>query len=246
MTLKDRLSNSKANTLTLTEHLGELRKRLMVSIAAILIGSIIGFTLYAPLLNFLLQPFCLASHHHCSLYVTGPLDGISVRLQIACFAGLIFSSPVLLFEFWRFVTPGLKSKERHYAIPFMVISLLLFALGAAIAYITLEHALSWLTAIGGPDLRPIYNPKQYLSLVMWMMVIFGAAFEFPVILVALEFLRVVTWRQLLHWWRWAVIAITLASAIFTPSSDPFSMLMLMIPLVVFYFVGIGIGWLFRR
>ena len=78
------------------------------------------------------------------------------------------------------------------------------------------------------------------------MVIFGAAFEFPVILVALEFLRVVTWRQLLHWWRWAVIAITLASAIFTPSSDPFSMLMLMIPLVVFYFVAIGIGWLFRR
>ena len=79
-----------------------------------------------------------------------------------------------------------------------------------------------------------------------MMILFGAAFEFPVILVGLELIRAVTWRQLLGWWRWAIIAITLASALFTPSSDPFSMLMLMIPLIVFYFISIGLGWLFRR
>jgi sec-independent protein translocase protein TatC len=246
MTLKERLSHSKANSLTLNEHLTELRKRLMVCIGAFFIASIVGFFLYGPLLRFLLQPYCLATSNHCNLYVTGPLDGIAVRIQIACFAGLVFSSPVSLFEFWRFITPGLKSRERRYAVPFIVVALALFALGASIAYITLEHALSWLSSIGGPDLRPIYNPKQYLSLVMWMMIIFGAAFEFPVILVGLEIARVVTWRQLLRWWRWAVIGITLASAVFTPSSDPFSMLMLMIPLIVFYFLAIGIGWLLRR
>jgi sec-independent protein translocase protein TatC len=246
VTIKDRLGNSKANSLTLTEHLTELRRRLLVGLGAFVVASVVGFFLYGPLLHFLRQPYCLASGNRCDLYITGPLDGLTVRLQIACFAGVVLASPVLLFELWRFITPGLKSKERRYAVPFILVSLLLFGLGAAIAYVTLEHALSWLSAIGGPSLRPIYNPKQYLSLVMWMMVLFGAAFEFPVILVGLELVRAVTWRQLLGWWRWAIVAITLASALFTPSSDPFSMLMLMVPLIVFYFVSIGLGWLFRR
>lgn len=246
MALKERLTNSRANSLTLTQHLTELRRRILVCFGSFLVASVVGFFLYEPLLRFLRHPYCLASSGNCDLYVNGPLDGLSVRVQIACFAGLILSSPVLLLEIWQFITPGLKPKERRYAIPFVFVSLLLFLLGAAIAYVSLEHALSWLGAIGGASLKPIYNPKQYLSLVMWMMVIFGSAFEFPIILVALELLRVVTWRQLLHSWRWAVIGITLVAAIFTPSSDPFSMLMLMVPLVVFYFLAIGIGWLFKR
>jgi len=85
-----------------------------------------------------------------------------------------------------------------------------------------------------------------LSLIMLMMVLFGLSFEFPVVLVALELVRVVTPAQLLHWWRWSVIAITAAAAIFTPSSDPFSMLALAVPLVVFYFAAIGIGKLLGR
>ena len=124
--------------------------------------------------------------------------------------------------------------------------MVLFLAGCATAYLVLPHALRFLKAVGGPQPDQIYNPNQYLSLILLMMVLFGLTFEFPVVLVALELARVVTPAQLLHWWRWAVIGITVVAAIFTPSSDPFSMLALAVPLVAFYFVAIGIGKLLGR
>jgi len=232
--------------MTLAEHLGELRRRLMISAIAFGIGGVIAFLGYSHLLSFLLEPYCRANHGRCSLFVTGPLDGLSLRLKIAAFGGLILASPVILFQIWRFITPGLKKTEKRYAIPFVIVSVILFLAGCAVAYITFEHALAFLTTIGGPDLHQIYNPNQYLSLILWMMFIFGITFEFPVLLVALQLARVVTPAQLLSWWRWAVISITLAAAIFTPSGDPLSMLALAIPLTVFYFLAILIGKLARR
>ena len=122
----------------------------------------------------------------------------------------------------------------------------LFLFGCLVAYLVFPHALHFLIAVGGNRITEILSPNSYLSLVIWMMVIFGLAFEFPVLLVALELVRVVTPAQLLRWWRWAVIGITAAAGIFTPSSDPFSMLALAVPLVVFYFAAIGIGKLLGR
>jgi sec-independent protein translocase protein TatC len=122
----------------------------------------------------------------------------------------------------------------------------LFLLGAATAYLVLPHALSWLKSVGGPNLQAIYDPIPYLGLILLMMTIFGLTFEFPVILVSLELARVVTPARLLKSWRWAVIIIVVVSAVFTPSSDPFSMLALAVPLVFFYFISIGIGKLFGR
>ena len=253
MTLADRLrrsdkdeETSSPDSMTLTEHLTELRRRLMVCAVAFLIAAVIAFIGYGHILAFLKGPYCRAYHGHCSLYVTSPLDGLSLRIKIACFGGLILSTPVLLFELWRFITPGLKAKEKRYVIPFVIASMVLFLAGATVAYVTFEHALVFLGAIGGSGLTQIYNPNQYLSLIMWMMIIFGLTFEFPVILVGLQLARVVTPAQLLAWWRWAIIAITLAAAIFTPSGDPLSMLALGIPLVIFYFLAILVGKLARR
>ena len=114
------------------------------------------------------------------------------------------------------------------------------------AYVTFNHALAWLESVGGSQLVTDYNPNQYLTLFVLMMFIFGLMFEFPVLLVALQLARVVTPRQLLARWRYAIIGITIAAAAITPSSDPFSMLALAIPLAVFYFVAIGVGKLCRR
>ncbi len=147
---------------------------------------------------------------------------------------------------WRFITPGLRSNEKRYAIPFVTAAVVLFCAGCATAYLIFPHALAFLKAVGGPHLYQLLSPTSYLSLVMWMMFLFGLAYVFPVVLVALELARVVSPAQLLHWWRWAVIGITAAAAIFTPSSDPFSMLALAVPLVAFYFVAIGIGKLLGR
>ena len=251
MDLAERLkrrSGEKAtpDQMTLTEHLTELRHRLMVAMIAFLIAGVLAFVLYNPILAFLKAPYCHANAGHCSLYVTSPLDGLTLRIKIAAFGGLILSAPVLLFELWRFITPGLKNKEKRYAIPFVIASVILFLLCCLVAYVSFGHALKFLGAIGGPGLEQIYNPNNYLTLVIWMMIIFGLTFEFPVLLVSLELARVVTPAQLLAWWRWAVILITLAAAIFTPSGDPFSMLALAIPLVAFYFISILIGKLAKR
>ena len=150
-------------------------------------------------------------------------------MKIAVFGGLVLASPVILFQFWRFITPGLQAREHKWAVPFVAAAFSLFLLGAATAYLTLPHALSFLKSVGGPQLQAIYDPIPYLGLILLMMGLFGLTFQFPVILVSLELARVVTPARLLHAWRWAVIIITIVAAVFTPSSDPFSMLALADP-----------------
>ena len=115
-----------------------------------------------------------------------------------------------------------------------------------VAYFSFAHAIQFLESIGGKTLLTEYNPNQYLTLFLLMMFIFGVTFEFPVVLVALELVNIVTPKQLLHYWRYALIAITIASAVFTPSGDPLSMLALALPLTVFYFLAIGVGKLLKK
>lgn len=255
------------DNMTLTQHLGELRYRLIVCVLAFAVTTTAAVIAYEPILRFLIHPLCVANavggslHNVASssgasltargkncanLYVTSPLDGLSLRVKIAVFGGLTFASPVILFQLWRFVTPGLQAREKKYAIPFTTAAFVLFLAGAATAYITLSHALGFLRSVGGPDLQQIYDPIPYLGLVLALMALFGITFQFPVILVSLELARVVTPARLLRSWRWAVILIVVVSAVFTPSSDPFSMLALAIPLILFFFISIGIGKLMGR
>jgi sec-independent protein translocase protein TatC len=259
-----RKSRPSPDNMTLGEHLGELRRRVIICVIAFVVAATVAVVAYQPILNFLLRPLCnvyASTPHHtsqgsgsllvtangtCNLFVTSPLDGLTLRVKIAIFGGLILASPVILFELWRFVTPGLKASERRYAIPFVLSSFILFVAGAATAYETLPHALGWLKSVGGPSLQAIYDPIPYLGLILLMMTLFGLTFLFPVVLVSLELARVVTPARLLHAWRWAVIIIVVVAAVFTPSSDPFSMFALAVPLTAFYFVSIGIGKLLGR
>lgn len=178
--------------------------------------------------------------------MTNPLDGLTLRVKIAFYGGFLLSLPVVLWQSWRFVTPGLKARERKYAISFVSSSIVFFVGGVAIAYYSFGRAISFLESIGGKELVTFYNPNQYLSLLMLMMFVFGLTFEFPVVLVALELAGIVTPRQLLRSWRYTIIAITVASAVFTPSGDPLSMFALAGPLVLFCFVAIGVGRLCKR
>jgi sec-independent protein translocase protein TatC len=261
--LRFRPNKQSSETMTLGEHLGELRYRLIVSVSAFTAMAILAAFVYEPILHLLLRPLCSVAgrpgHHvgsraaplfgtngSCNLFVTSPLDGLSLRVKIALFGGLVLASPVVLFQIWRFVTPGLKARERKYAVPFVSAAFVLFILGALTAYVTLPHALGFLKSVGGPNLQAIYDPIPYLGLILLMMTLFGLTFQFPVVLVSLELARVVTSAKLLRSWRWAVIAITVVAAVATPSSDPFSMLALAVPLIAFYFISIGIGKLLGR
>ncbi len=232
--------------MTLAEHLAEARRRFLISAGAVLALGVVAFLIYPSILHVLQKPYCAATPRHCKFLVTNPLDGLTLRIKIGFFGGLLFSSPILFWQAWRFVTPGLKAKERRYAIPFVATSILFFAGGIAVAYYSFGHAISFLESVGGRALITEYNPNQYLTLFLLMMFVFGVTFEFPVVLVALELAGVVTPRQLLRSWRYALIAITVASAVFTPSGDPLSMMALALPLVVFYFLAIGVGKLLRK
>ncbi|MGO9029460.1 MAG: twin-arginine translocase subunit TatC [Acidimicrobiales bacterium] len=247
ISLKRRRGTTTPDAMTLAEHLTELRRRVLVCAVAFVITATFAFVAYNPILHFLQEPYCQAvGPKHCGFYITGPLDGLSLRVKIAAYGGLFLASPVLLWEFWRFITPGLNPKEKKYAVPFIVSSIVLFSFGCLVAYVTFPHALGWLDAIGGPSLTQIIDPTKYLSLIVLMMTVFGLTFLFPVVLVSLEIAGVLSPKQLSSWRRWAIVLIVVVAGVVTPSSDPFSMLALAVPLYVFYELSIIVGKIIRR
>src|SRR5580704_8728972 len=124
-------------------HLAELRRRVLVTGLALVATSIVAFVAYPQILHWLQAPYCRVSPR-CSLYVTGPLDGLTLRIHVAMYAGAFLASPVILWQVWRFVTPGLHRNEKRYAVPFVAASLLLFSAGASLALVSLPHALRFL------------------------------------------------------------------------------------------------------
>jgi sec-independent protein translocase protein TatC len=234
--------------MTVVEHLTELRYRLIVSLGAVAVGACVAFALYARILDVLLDPYCeiLPPGRACNLVIRDPLEGFATRLRVAGWGGLFLASPVVLWQLWRFVTPGLEPREKRYAVPFVLSSIVLFALGGLLAMATFPRALDFLVSVGGPDIDTLFSPAPYLRLVILMIVAFGLAFEFPVVLVFLQLARVVTSRQLASWRRTAVVVVFVVAAFVTPSQDPWSLLALALPMVVFYEGSILVGRLLKR
>ena len=234
-------THSLSGHMTIWEHVAELRSRLIKVIIAVLLGAVIGWFLFPYVLNFLQHPFCAVQPDNCEFIATEPLQAIGLRIKMSAYIGIAVAMPVILWQVWRFVTPGLYSHEKKYAIPFIVSALTLFAMGAAVAYFTLLPTLQFLTTIGGADIKPFYTAESYVTLIVWMMLAFGVGFEFPVLLVALQLTNVLTPRQLIQWWRFAIVLIAVVAAVITPSADPISMVALAVPMLVLYFAAIGVG-----
>ena len=232
--------------MSLMDHLTELRRRIFIAATAVFIGAIIGFFLYSRVLAHLVAPYCDVKHSidpksSCRLVVTDPLESFSIRLKLSGYLGLIISSPVVLWQLWRFITPGLYDREKRYAVPFVFSSIALFLMGAGLAIVTFPKTLQFFAAFGGNDLELLYTPGKYLGLLVLMMFIFGLGFEFPVLLVFLEIAHVLKWQQLAKWRRYAIVGIFVVDAIITPSGDPITLLAMAIPMCIFYEVAILIG-----
>jgi sec-independent protein translocase protein TatC len=242
--------------MTLVEHLAELRSRLIKAVIAVAVGGTICWILYPQLLDFLLQPYCNTlgdqaslvrdGASDCALYVTDPLDGLAIRIKIAVYGGIALAMPVILWQLWRFVTPGLYAHEKRMAMPFVASALLLFVAGASLAYWTLPQALDFLANIGGPDLQEIYSPTKYLNLIVFMMLAFGVGFEFPIVLIFMQMADVLQTNTLRKYRRYAVVAIFVLVAVITPSGDPISLMALAVPMVFFYEGAILYGRLRNR
>ena len=245
--------------MTLMEHLGELRNRLIKSAVTVAVGTIACWIAYPFILDFLLEPYCqtfpvedridshlFGSDGGCNLFVTDPLEPFRVRMTIAGYGGLAFAMPVLLWQGWRFVAPGLYRHEKRYAVPFVATGVLLFFLGAGLAYWSLPRALDFLVSIGGPDLVSIFSPQRYLGFVVKMMVAFGIAFQFPIALIGLQAMGVVENRTLRKIRSYAVVGIVVLVAVITPSGDPFTLMALSVPMYAFYEISILWGVLAHR
>jgi sec-independent protein translocase protein TatC len=231
--------------MTVWEHLAELRSRIFKVMIAVAVGTVAGWFLYEPLYHFLVQPLYEIAPD-ANVIFTEPLQGFTLRLQMSVYIGIALAMPVIMWQLWRFITPALYPHEKRYAVPFVVSALVLFVLGALVAYWILNPTLQFLTTIGGPDIEAYYTASSYVTLIVWMMLAFGVGFEFPVVIVALELLGVVTPRRLLGWWRPAVVIIVFIAAAITPSGDPISMTALAVPMLLLYGLSIGVGALALR
>jgi sec-independent protein translocase protein TatC len=240
------------DTMTLTEHLAELRSRIIRAALAVAIGMVLIVAFYDQVLDFLTQPYqdlCARKPEgFCDpeLFITSPTEGLSTRLRVGMYGGIIVALPVILWQVWRFVVPALHAKERRYAIPFVVSSVVLFACGGFLAYYTTGRALEFLIAWAGSDVSEIFTVNSYISLITLMIFAFGVGFLLPVLLVFLQLVRVVQPRMLLGAWRYATIAVFVLAAVITPSGDPITLMMLALPMMVLYFLSVLIGWLLIR
>ena len=236
--------------MTLVEHLAELRSRIIRSLLAVVIGMIVLLALYDHVLNFLREPYNTLCDRNpnltCDLIFIGPLEGFTTRLSICTYGGIVLALPVIMWQIWRFIVPALHAKEKKYAIPFVLSSVLLFLLGAAVAYWTLTPALDFLISWSGTDVEAQFQVSKYVSLVGLMVAVFGLTFEFPVLLVFLQLVGVLTPQTLMKQWRYAVVVIFVLAAVVTPSGDPYSMMALAGPMMIFYVIATLIGYIAQR
>jgi sec-independent protein translocase protein TatC len=238
--------------MTLTEHLAELRIRIIRSALAVVIGAVLIIAFYDQVYDFLLKPYrdlCDSKPQgFCSgeLNAFSPAEGLSARLRIGMYGGIILALPVILWQIWRFVVPALEAKEKKYAIPFVLSSVVLFCAGGAMAYFTIGRALDFLIGWSGEDVNQVFAIDKYVALFGLMIFAFGVGFLLPVLLVFLQLVGVVTPRTLLSGWRYAIVGIFVLGAVITPSGDPITLSMLAGPMIALYFVAVLIGVLVAR
>ena len=210
-------------TMSLVEHLEELRRRVIIVVIAIVGAAVIGFVFAGTVLDVLRAP--LPSEYD-TIYFTGPADAFGVYVKIAGFIGIALAMPVILFHVWRFVTPGLTRRERRFVWPVIVAALLLFGLGIAIGYVIIPYALNFLLGFARPGLQPLLTIDGYVGFVTTMLLAFGIVLEFPILLVGLARVGILTYKRLAAQRRFAVLGITLFAILITPGGDPISPLIL--------------------
>lgn len=233
------------------DHVGELRTRLIRSLVAIAIGAIIVIALWGPVSEFFLNPYCDVLRERrpgdeCSLYIRDPIEGFRTRLKVGFVGGIAIAMPVVLWQLWRFITPALLPKERKWAVPFVLAACVLFVSGVALGYWTFPRALDFFIGVGGDNIDPLFGPSEYFSLITFLMLSFGLGFEFPIVLIFMQLAGIVQPATLAKGRRFAIVGIVSLAAIITPTGDPVTLGALSIPLYIFYEASIVLGRFLTR
>lgn len=236
----------------LTDHLRELRSRLVKSGIAIAIGMVVGWIYYPDLFAWLSAPFMGAvdqareEGRDVTLALTGVADPFVLQMQVAAVAGLVLSSPVWLYQLWRFVTPGLHRHERRWGLGFVAVAAPLFFAGVFLAYTVLPLGLEVLLGFTPDNVENIVSVDRYLSFFLRTILVFGVGFLIPLLLVLLNFAGVLTGKRLMSWWRWIIIGVIIFAAVATPTGDPINLILLAGPMLVLVSIAVGISVLNDR
>ena len=225
-------------SMTVVEHLGELRSRLVFSAVAFTVISIGVFIAYPWIIDLFTRPLCDAGFRllggDCELAFTKVTGAFEFRLKLTALVGIALSSPVWLYQLWAFIVPALTAKEKRYAVPFIAISIFLFLVGITVAYLVMPIGMRFLLNIGGEQLTAIPDAQEYLNFIGFMLLGFGLMFELPIVLFFLGIAEVVPIQTLRRQRRVAIVIIAALAAIITPSQDPYTMIILAVPLYGFY------------
>ncbi|WP_330451852.1 MULTISPECIES: twin-arginine translocase subunit TatC [unclassified Streptomyces] len=236
----------------LADHLRELRNRLLIAVVAILVITSITAFFYQDLITFLIKPILesvgcahgearqLNGKPCAEMTVNGIVAPFSIALKVSLMAGVVISSPVWLYQLWAFLAPGLHKHEKRYALSFVGVGAPLFLAGATLAYVLMPQTASVLQEFTPDDTKPLLPVDEYLDFITRMVVVFGLAFELPLLLVLLNFTGILTAKRLASWWRWMVMGITIFAAVATPTGDPLTMITLAAPIVLLYYLALGV------
>jgi sec-independent protein translocase protein TatC len=252
------------NKMPLTEHLGDLRKRLFVAFGTLFVTFLISFTFSEKIFELIMFPLKNRLHvsfeapylqfipqvklEHIKLVFLAPAEAFWMHIKIAFVAGLILALPVVFYQLWKFISPGLHDKERRYVIPFIFVATALFLLGAAFCFlVVLRFAMRFLlTYKVGDFLSPMLSIGRYVDFCLKFIIAFGAVFEMPIAIVFFTRLGIVTPKTLAKNRKFAVLGAFIAAALLTPTPDFFNQTLMAVPMIVLYEAGIIVSRIFKR
>lgn len=244
--------------MSLRDHLREFRNRLGWALLIILLGGVFGFIWFGTNLgpipslgDIMLRPYCqldpsLRAGDSCQLLQTGPFDGFMIRFKVGVAAGAVLTSPGWLYQVWAFITPGLRSTERRFALAFVSIASVLFAAGAVLAYYVVPKGLDVLVGFGEDVFVTQFRGSEYVNFVLILLLIFGVSFLLPLVVVMLNRIGVLPYDKLKQWRRGIIFGLFCFGAVATPGTDPISMLVLATAMTVLFELAIQISRLQER
>lgn len=220
-------------TMSLVEHLEELRKRIIICAVTIVLGSIVGFIFWQPVYHFLLVPLPVAADalapkgsDSARLVVTGIGEGFSTVLKLSVAVGIGLGAPMILYQLWAFVAPGLTKRERRWAGPFVVIGTVLFLVGISVGFLTLRFPVNWLVNFGQGNFLELITADSYFTFIAFFMLAFGIVFELPLVLTFLAQIGIVSSQMLRRKRALALVILWVLSTVLTPGTDPYSPIIL--------------------